>query len=101
MAERLSKESAAEEAPPLNSTARKAIIRETCAQLKELDEKIAALNAKRRNIVNKRIKGDLGMKVADFAFARRLYALEGGDRDELFETLTETFKALGKGGQLD
>lgn len=53
---------------------------------------------KRRQTV---IKGALGMKIADFAAAKRLYTLEDNDRDQYFDTLRETFEALQKGGQLD
>ncbi len=70
--------------------------------------KVTALEAERKtitdeisNIKQTRIKGDLGMKIADFNAAMRLHKLEGDDRDQMLTTLQETFDALGVGEQLD
>jgi len=49
----------------------------------------------------KLIKGDLGMKIADFNTLLRLYKLECEDRDELIDVLREGFRALGIGESMD
>ncbi len=84
-----------------NSKARKETILKACRELagllaerKELGEKIGKLK-------QTLVKGDLGMKIADFNLAFRLYQLEGEDRDQTLDTLKECFGALGIGGQLD
>ena len=82
-------------------SARRQIILDVCrdvavleAERKEVSERIRAIKAKR-------IKGDLGMKIADFDIAFRLYGLEGQARDELLAAVRELFDAQGVGGQLD
>lgn len=84
-----------------NSKDRQRIIKEVCRQLAEIDGQKKQLNEDRAEIVNTRIKGHLGMKAADFAAAFRLYKLEGDDRAKFFDTLRETFDALGVGEQMD
>lgn len=71
-------------------------------------KRVSALEAERksigediRSIKQTLIKGELGMKIGDFNVAMRLYSLEGDDRDELLDTIHETFNALGMGDQLD
>ena len=86
---------------PLNSQARDAMIVSTIKELDALDVEKQAISDKIREIKMSNIKGTLGMKIADFNIARRLHALEGGDRDELLSTVQETFAALGVGQQLD
>src|SRR3546814_10647644 len=54
-----------------------------------------------RELKQTRIKGDLGMKIADFNAAYRLYKLEDDDRDTFLDAIRETFEALGIGQQLD
>tara|TARA_Y100000310_G_C20568932_1_gene756971 strand:+ start:407 stop:754 length:348 start_codon:yes stop_codon:yes gene_type:complete len=84
-----------------NSNARKQTILEVCATLDDLDAQRKQISDKAREVKNKRIKGDLGMKISDFNIARRLYSLEGDHRDEMLDTIRETFDALGVGEQLD
>lgn len=71
-------------------------------------KRISALEGERksigediRSVKNKLIKGELKMKIGDFNVAMRLYNLEGEDRNELLDTIHETFNALGIGDQLD
>jgi len=85
----------------LNVANRAEVIRQVCVDLAALDAERQSISANIRELKQKRIKGDLGMKIADFAVAYRLYQLEQDDRDTLFDTLRETFSALGVGEQLD
>ena len=87
--------------PQHNSKVRKDIINEVCASLHSLESERASLNESIAELKNKRIKGDLGMKIGDFNLAYRLYKLEGADRNLALDTLRETFEALGIGEQLD
>src|SRR5690606_2806344 len=87
--------------PGHNAQARKKIIRDVCRELVRLEAQRKEISEKISELKNTKIKGDLGMKIADFAMAYRLYQLEGEDRDKLFDTLRETFSALGVGAQLD
>lgn len=71
-------------------------------------KRVSALEAERktigediRSIKNTLIKGELGLKIGDFNIAMRLYSLENEDRDELLDTIHETFNALGIGDQLN
>lgn len=84
-----------------NAKARAEIIRRACRDVTDLEEKIKTLGSEIRSIKQSRIKGDLGMKIADFNAALRLYRLEGDDRHRFFDTLRETFRALGVGDQLN
>lgn len=84
-----------------NSKARKEIISSVCSELHALESEKASINEQIAELKNKRIKGDLGMKVSDFNFAYRAYKLEGKDRALLLDTMRETFEALGIGEQLD
>lgn len=86
---------------PLNSAARATEIVAVIKELAALDDQRAEISTEINKLKQQRIKGGLGMKIADFNMARRLYALEGGDRDELLATMRETFDALGVGSQLD
>jgi hypothetical protein len=86
--------------PQANSAARAETIRKACRQITDLDAKRKAISAEMAEVKQTLIKGDLGMKIADFALALRVYQLEGEDRDTLFDTLRETFDALGVGEQL-
>ena len=81
--------------------ARANIIREACRKITALQDKRAAINAEMSEIKNTDIKGALGMKVGDFAIALRLHQLDGADRDQLLDTVHETFGAMGVGEQLD
>ncbi len=89
--------------PPIgdNSKARAATIVDVCRQVSQLESKRKVIGEEIRKIKNKQIKGDLGMKVVDFNVAYRLYQLEDEARDQLLDTVRETFKALGVGEQLD
>lgn len=82
-----------------NAEARRRIIRDVMFELDEIEGEIAELQEKRKKIKNTRIKGDLNMKLSDFAVLRRFRSLEEDDRAKLFDTLREGFKALGIGAQ--
>src|ERR1700723_1092400 len=84
----------------LNVANRAEVIRQVCCDLANLETERKTIGARISELKQKRIKGDLGMKIADFAVAYRLYGLEQDDRDTLFDTLRETFEALGVGTQL-
>jgi len=84
-----------------NIKARAEIIQEVCRKVSELEAKRKQIGADISELKNKRIKGDLSMKIGDFNIAYRLYNLEGDARDELLDTVRETFNALGVGEQLD
>lgn len=80
---------------------RKTIIIDVIRRLSILEAERKALSDEMREIRNREIKGDLGMKLSDFNVARRLYLLEGDDRRQMLSTIRETFDALGVGEQLD
>lgn len=84
-----------------NAKARKETIKKVADELATLDAKIAELREEKNAIKNTKIKGDLGMKIADFNLALRLYRLEGEARGEAIDTLKECFEALAPGEQLD
>lgn len=80
---------------------RPALIKSTCAELDRLEGERKELSDKISKLKNENIKGKLGMKIADFNITRRLYSLEGDNRDQLLATIKEGFDALGAGDQLD
>tara|TARA_Y100000310_G_scaffold328422_1_gene396525 strand:- start:355 stop:696 length:342 start_codon:yes stop_codon:yes gene_type:complete len=84
-----------------NSESRKATITDVMQSLAGLEAQRKSLGEQIREIKQIKIKGELGMKIGDFNIAMRLYALEGEARDELLDTVRETFEALGVGEQLD
>ncbi len=84
-----------------NSKVRADIIIEVCRKVSTLESKRKLIGEEIREIKNKNIKGDLGIKIGDFNVAYRLYQLEGEARDQLLDTIRETFAALGVGQQLD
>lgn len=84
-----------------NSAARAEIIRSACREIADLEKDREAIGAQIREIKQKRIKGDLDMKLADFGAVYRLYGLEDDRRDQFMDTLRECFEALGVGGQLN
>lgn len=84
-----------------NAEARAGAIRDICRDIDGLAAERKVISDQIREIKQKRVKGDLDMKIADFNVAYRLYQLEQDDRDKLLDTLRETFSALGMGGQLD
>lgn len=84
-----------------NSAARADTIRSACREITELEAERKSIGKEISSIKQKKVKGDLGMKIADFNVALRLYGLEAEDRDEFFDSLRETFGALGVGAQLD
>ncbi len=87
--------------PKHNIKARKEIINEVVKELASLEADRKELGESIRAVKQKRIKGDLGMKIADFNAVVRLYNLEVKDRNLYLDTLRETFSALGLGEQLD
>lgn len=84
-----------------NAASRKQIIQEVCKDIAALEADRKQIAEEIRTIKQKRIKGDLDMKVADFNAAYRLYQLDSDDQATFLDTLRETFQALGKGAQLD
>lgn len=84
-----------------NSKARAAIIQSVCREIEALEDERASINDSIRELKSKKIKGDLGMKIADFNAAYRLYKLEDEKRDQYLDTLKECFDALGAGDQLN
>lgn len=84
-----------------NIGARADTIRSACREITELEAQRKLIGEQIRTVKQKKIKGDLAMKVGDFNAALRLYQLEGDARDEFFDTLKETFRVLGVGAQLD
>ena len=80
---------------------RQAAIRDACSRIAALEGERASIGADIREIKQTTIKGELGFKLSDFATCYRLYTLEGDDRAVFFDTLRETFAALGVGEQLD
>lgn len=85
----------------VNADARRDIINNTIREVRAIDGRVKTLQAERREIINTRIKGDLDMKVADFAAVLRLTGLEDENRAKFLDTLRETFVAVGLGGQLN
>jgi hypothetical protein len=84
-----------------NSGARADIIRSAVRYVANANAEIKALREDLNEYKQKHIKGDLGMKLADFAAVYRVSQLEVEDRDKLLDTLREGFAALGIGGQLN
>lgn len=84
-----------------NSKVRADIIVEVCRKVSVLEGKRKLIGEEIREIKNKQIKGDLGMKIGDWNIAYRWYLLEGDARDQLLSTVKETFNAMGVGEQLD
>ena len=84
-----------------NAKARKEIIRNCAKELDRIEGEIKELQAEAATIRNEKIKGELGMKLADFAAIRRVYKLEGDDRATALDTMREVFEALCPGEQLD
>ena len=90
-----------EATPPLNSAARADIIRDADAEIGEYEKQIEGLKAEIKAVVETRIVAGLGMKKRDFALARKLVALDHGERDHLQDSIRECFAALGVGQQLN
>ena len=87
--------------PAANSEARAQIIREAIRDIASLEAERKSISEQIRSIKQTRIKGDLGMKIADFQAAYRLYCLEDESRNTFFDAMRETFSALGVGEQLN
>lgn len=79
----------------------KQAIRDVCSQLLSLEDRRTGISDQIRELKNAKIKGELGMKLADFNIAFRLYKLEHEDRDETLLTIRRMFNALDIGQQLD
>lgn len=77
-----------------NSKTRKLIIAEITHELDTIEVDIARLMADRKE-VKKRVKADLGMRLADFNAMRRLASMDEGDRDTLLDVMREGLDALG------
>lgn len=84
-----------------NSAARADTIRAAVRYIANAQAEIKALREDLNEYKQKHIKGDLGMKLSDFAAVYRVSQLEVEDRDKLLDTLREGFAALGLGGQLN
>lgn len=83
----------------LNMSNRAEAIRSAIREITELEAARKTIGEQISEIKQARIKGDLGMKIGDFNAALRLYQLEAEARDGFFDTLRETFSALGVGEQ--
>lgn len=83
-----------------NAASRANTIRDTCRKLAELEARRDEIGEQIRALRQVAIKGDLGMKIADFNAVYRLYSLEDEARDAFLDVLKETFEALGVGSQL-
>jgi hypothetical protein len=92
---------AAGDASAARKSNRAQAIRDACRDIANLEAERDGVSEQIREIRQKIVKGELGMKLADFGMAYRLYKLEDDDRDELFGTIRECFSALGVGEQLD
>ena len=101
MANRLKPNASDEPDRQHNMEARSGTIQSVFRELSAIDNEAKKINQRRSELLNTKIKGDLGMKIGDFRAAYRLYQLEDDDRDEMLDTLKECFGALGKGEQLD
>lgn len=84
-----------------NSSARADTIRAAVRYIANAQAEIKALREELNEYKQKHIKGDLGMKLSDFAAVYRVSQLEVEDRDKLLDTLREGFAALGLDGQLN
>ena len=82
-----------------NAALRADAIRSVCTELAGLEAQRDEIGEQIRSVKQTKIKGDLGMKIADFNAAFRLYKLEDDDRSTFLDTLRETFEALGIGMQ--
>ena len=76
-----------------NVANRKEIIRNACKELDAIDVEMEPLKTRVKEIKG-RIKADLDMKLTDFNAIRRVYKLEGDDRDAFLDTLREGLEAL-------
>jgi hypothetical protein len=90
-----------ERSQQVNSKARADTIRMAVREQARMEAEIKALNADLREFKTTHIKGDLGMKIADWNAVYRVSQLEVEDRDVLLDTLREGFAALGIGQSLD
>ena len=70
-----------------NSAARADTIRSACREISKLEAERKSIGKQISSIKQKKVKGDLGMKIADFNVALRLYGLEAEDRDGFFELI--------------
>lgn len=84
-----------------NARARKEIISEVVRDLMGIDAKLAKLHEDRREVLQKRIKADLNMNLADFNRAYTLYLKDSEERTTALDVLHEVFSTLAVGGQLD
>ena len=78
---------------------RAATIKTAVNEILRLNSEIETLQKERTAVKNKLVKGELGMKITDFNIFLRVHQLENDDRNRLFDTLREGFKALGIGEQ--
>ncbi len=84
-----------------NSDARADTIRAAVRFIAGKQAEIASIREELNEYKQKHIKGDLGMKLADFAAVYRVSQLEFEDRDKLLDTIREGFRALGIGDTVD
>lgn len=87
--------------PPPNTGARAETVREAITAIDHIERQISDLKADIKAIIETQIVADLGIKKRDFALMRKLYAIDSGERDTLFDAIRECFDALGCGEQLD
>jgi hypothetical protein len=84
-----------------NSAARAVLIRESVGHIAKLEAEAKAINAAIRKYKAEVVRGNLGFKIADWNAVFRVSQLEAEDRDELLDTLCESFEALGIGQVVD
>jgi hypothetical protein len=84
-----------------NSAARADTIRAAIRFISDKSAEIKALREELSEYKQTHIKGDLGMKLADWAVVYRVSQLAAEDRGQLFDTLREGFRALNIGGTVD
>ena len=94
-------ESDDERVEEMDAQSRAGIIQAAVRFITDKQAEIKTIREELNEYKQKHIKGDLGMKLADFAAVYRVSQLEVEDRDHLLDTLREGFAALGIGEQSD
>jgi hypothetical protein len=77
------------------------MIREAVRHVATLKAEADAVNTRIRKYKDEVVRGNLGFKISDFNAVCKIAQLEVADRDELLDTLRESFEALGIGQVVD
>lgn len=84
-----------------NSKAQMGQIKSIFRRLQDIEERRAlsnkAFSKERSDIVNKEVKGDLGMQMEDFNLSYRLHKLSGEKLNSCLSTMRLCFNAIGLG----